>query len=79
MTGSIIGRSKLGDATEDSLWYNRTDWDIALCSDMLRTNSGTSGVGKGGIQTVVTRNFEAITTAPEEGYLIDNNDVILKR
>ncbi|MFR5270619.1 MAG: HmuY family protein [Hoylesella buccalis] len=34
---------------EDALWMLRTDWDIAFCNGMIRTNSGSSGKGKGGI------------------------------
>lgn len=29
----------------------RTDWDIAICRYKVRTNSGTSGVGQGGLYT----------------------------
>lgn len=45
----VVGSSSLGDAREDALWMLRTDWDIAFCNGMIRTNSGSSGKGKGGI------------------------------
>ena len=45
----VVGSSSLGDTHEDALWMLRTDWDIAFCNGMIRTNSGSSGKGKGGI------------------------------
>lgn len=45
----VMGSSSLGDTHEDDLWMLRTDWDIAFCNGMIRTNSGSSGKGKGGI------------------------------
>ena len=79
VTGSVVGSSPLGDAQSDARWYKRTDWDIALCSDMIRTNSGTSGKGKGGIQKISNRNYNAITTAPDDGYIVDRPDIVIKR
>lgn len=34
--------------TEEGEQYHRTDWDLTFCGHRLRTNSGTSGIGKGG-------------------------------
>ena len=48
-TGSVIGLSDFGDEEVDERWRVRKDWDIALCGELIRTNSGTSGVGEGGI------------------------------
>lgn len=79
VTGTVVGTSTFGNAEEDARWYDRVDWDIALCSDMIRTNSGTSGVGSGGIQVVTDRNFNAITTAPADGYSVDRNDILVER
>lgn len=47
---SIIGYSLIGNDKEDQEWYGRTDWDVAFSETGIRTNSGTSGVGKGGIR-----------------------------
>lgn len=44
-----IGTSSFGDAHQDSVWYLRTDWDIALCGKYIRTNGGTSGRGQGAL------------------------------
>ena len=40
-TGSKVGESPLGDAAQDAAWKARTDWDIALCGELIRTNGGT--------------------------------------
>ena len=47
-----MGTSAFGDSSADSEWRQRTDWDIAVCGDLIRTNSGMSGTGNGGIQVV---------------------------
>lgn len=77
--GSVTGTSKLGDETEDAAWAKRKDWDIAICGDMMRTNGGTSGEGEGAIQAVTNRNFNAITEAPADGYIVDTKDVVIKK
>ncbi len=49
-----------------------TDWDIAFHRDDIRTNSGLSGSGKGGIQESASE-YSALTTAPETGYIVDDS------
>lgn len=49
--GKTVGTSDLGDDEADRSWHDRTDWDIALCNGIIRTNSGTSGRGQGGIMS----------------------------
>ena len=73
-TGAVVGTSTYGDDAQDALWRDRTDWDIAFCGDLIRTNSGTSGRGKGGIQRNTTDNFIMLTEAPSEGYITDTDD-----
>ena len=73
-TGEVVGTSKFGDQQQDAQWAERLDWDIAFCSDLIRTNSGTSGRGEGGIQRNTTSNFFNLTEAPEDGYIIDTED-----
>lgn len=34
-TGRKIGTSPLGDAAQDAAWKARTDWDIALCGELI--------------------------------------------
>ena len=76
--GVVVGTSRLTDKSGDAQWSARKDWDFALCGDMLRTNSGTSGIGQGGVQAVTRLNFNALETAPESGYSIDT-EVVVKR
>ena len=73
-TGTVVGTSTFGDDAQDALWRDRTDWDIAFCGDLIRTNSGTSGRGKGGIQRNTTDNYNTLTVAPVEGYIADTDD-----
>ena len=69
-TGRVVGTALLGDEQAEAEWRQRTDWDIALCGDLLRTNSGTSGNGGGGC-LVLDEAFENVLTTPEDGYLLD--------
>ncbi|GHT21015.1 hypothetical protein AGMMS4957_09180 [Bacteroidia bacterium] len=78
-TGEIIGSCDAGDAEAGEVWRNRTDWDLAFHRQNIKTNSGESGVGLGGIlkypQEVL--NFDAILEAPEEGYQTDVPDSVI--
>lgn len=56
---------------DDENWSKRTDWDIAFHTNNVRTNSGTSGVGKGGIMEVKTEDFNAVTEVPSNNFEID--------
>lgn len=77
--GRTVGTSPLGDAEQDAAWKARTDWDIAICGELLRTNSGTSGNGSGGIQSVTNKSFNALDEAPADGYLTDTDDRIIRQ
>ena len=72
-SGEVVGTSALGDETADAQWKNRKDWDVAFCGDMVRTNSGTSGNGKGGLQ-VLDQPYETVLEAPYDGYAVDQGD-----
>lgn len=75
----VLGTSVFGSSEEDALWAGRDDWDIAICGDLIRTNGGTSGIGKGGIQRNTTTDFYNLTEAPAEGYIEDSDDVVVKK
>lgn len=49
-TSQTVGYSTIGNEADDQEWYGRSDWDIAFSEDAIKTNSGTSGHGKGGIR-----------------------------
>lgn len=70
-SGTVVGTSAFGDEEADESWKSRRDWDFAICGEIIKTNSGTSGDGLGGVQINTESSFNAITTAPSEGYLID--------
>lgn len=78
-TGNKVGTSPLGDAAQDAAWKARTDWDIALCGELVRTNGGTSGNGQGAIQQIPNKSFNALDQAPADGYTTDTDDIVIRR
>lgn len=68
----VIGTSIFGSAAEDSIWHNRTDWDIALCGQYMRTNSGTSGKGKGGAAKIIGKTYETLKAIPSDSIKTDS-------
>lgn len=52
--GRTVGFSVFGDTIADAQWAERTDWDIAICGEYIRTNGGTSGQGNAAIATTTT-------------------------
>ena len=74
--GEVVGTGKFDDEESDAEWYARKDWDFAICGDRIKTNSGTSGEGLGGVQKDNTHNFTTLATAPTEGYLTDEIQII---
>ncbi|MBQ9284845.1 MAG: hypothetical protein IJ209_00965 [Bacteroidaceae bacterium] len=48
---SVVATVAFTDTAGQSAMAQRTDWDVALApGGLMRTNSGASGVGSGGIQ-----------------------------
>lgn len=74
--GETVGTSTFLSDEEDKLWAARSDWDFAICGDYIKTNSGTSGNGKGGILRDETHNFQTLKEAPSDGYLIDSEGIV---
>lgn len=48
-SGRVLGTCALSDSLALQVWADRTDWDLALCNGLMRTNGGTSGPGQGGL------------------------------
>ena len=71
----VVGSSSLGDTREDALWMMRTDWDIAFCNGMIRTNSGSSGKGKGGI-TWTPVDYDGIENLRAPSYQTDTRQTV---
>jgi len=69
--GEVVGSSTYCDEDQDAQWAQRSDWDFAICSDKIKTNSGESGKGLGGVQRNTTDAFSTLETAPSDGYLTD--------
>lgn len=66
----IVGYSEFNDSTANAAWAARNDWDIAVSGDLVRTNSGDSGVGMGGILES-EEDYATLRTAPLDGYSTD--------
>ena len=47
-TGEMFNAYGVNKDIKEGEQYDRTDWDLAFCGYVLRTNSGTSGIGRGG-------------------------------
>lgn len=70
----IIGTGS-ADPTEpdDAEWKARTDWDLAFHYKDVRTNSGKSGDGQGGMLEATQTDFTLVTEAPTSGYTVDGD------
>lgn len=70
--GKFVGEGaadpKQGD---DAKWKARTDWDIAFHQHNVRINSGTSGVGKGGILMLETQDFASVKEFSQNNFTVD--------
>lgn len=64
-TGEIFNRHHAGEDIKEGEQYNRTDWDIAFCGYHMRTNSGTSGCGKGGATDLGFGNYDKWTSVSQ--------------
>lgn len=47
-TGEVFNKTAPNQEIKEGEQFDRTDWDFAFCGYHMRTNSGTSGSGKGG-------------------------------
>ncbi len=66
---------------DDAKWAKRTDWDIAFNRYQIRTNSGVSGVGKGGVfivkEMATMKDFLNLKKASKNDYKADEKHEIL--
>ncbi len=69
--GHVVGTSDVNSEQEDELWRTRTDWDIAICGNDIRTNSGTSGMGEGGIVELEQNTYDTILSPWSGPFEID--------
>ena len=79
--GEIVGSCDAGNEADNEAWRDRTDWDLAFHRQDVKTNSGKSGNGKGGILEYDFNgqafDFERVKTAPKGGYQTDVQDSII--
>lgn len=77
--GKVIGSCDAMDALENESWRKRTDWDLAFHRQNIKSNSGVSGVGMGGIVEYKQDelDFDAVIEAPKEGYMVDVPDSVV--
>ncbi|MDR0537577.1 MAG: HmuY family protein [Tannerellaceae bacterium] len=80
-TGQIVGTCDVADQAANQTWGSRNDWDIAFHRQDVKTNSGASGNGGGGILEYdfkdATFNFDAVLEAPKDGYVADAADSVI--
>lgn len=65
----------LGDIVTVSNPATDTNWDLAFMRNHIRTNSGASGEGQGGVYDAGVVGFETVTEAPPAGYVVDVDTV----
>lgn len=61
-TGEAFNRTAPNQDMKEGEQLSHTDWDLAFCSYHLRTNSGTSGPGKGGAVDLGYGNYDRWTS-----------------
>nr|WP_294074926.1 HmuY family protein [Prevotella sp. UBA4952] len=61
-TGQVFNRTAPNQDIKEGEQLSRMDWDLAFCGYHLRTNSGTSGPGKGGAVDLGYGNYDYWTS-----------------
>ena len=64
-TGETFNADKPNADIREGQQRGRLDWDIAFCSYRMRTNSGTSGTGKGGAADLGYGNYKKWESAAQ--------------
>ncbi len=72
--GRVVGSCELTDTAAQHQWARRTDWDLAICDGMIRTNGGDSGVGQGAI-AVSPDDYETTDAAYPAAFVVDRDSV----
>ena len=60
-TGEIFNAYQVNSDIREGEQKTRTDWDLAFCGNKLRTNSGTSGNGRGGVADIGFQGYDRWT------------------
>lgn len=72
--GRVVGSCALTDSAAQHQWARRSDWDLAICDGMIRTNGGDSGAGKGAA-AVSPQSYEATDAAQPAAYATDRDSI----
>ncbi|MDR1681630.1 MAG: HmuY family protein [Prevotellaceae bacterium] len=83
-TGDTVGAGNIDNTAtppqDDASWKDRTDWDIAIHMNNVRTNSGTSGNASGGAYDTGESDFDAVADVPAGAtFTVDTDTVIWTR
>ncbi len=74
-TGDFVGEGIAVKDTispiSDSAWAERTDWDIAFHRNNVRTNSGLSGKGQGGVLPLTIKDMDDVKEVPAGDFVVD--------
>jgi hypothetical protein len=75
-TGEVFNKTAPSQEIKEGEQYSRTDWDMAFCGYHIRTNSGTSGCGKGGAIDLGYggyKNWTSVSQLPANAQWITDN------
>ena len=79
-TGEVFNRTAPNQEIKEGEQKNRLDWDIAFCGYHVRTNSGTSGNGKGGAIDLGYGDYDRwqhIDQLPKgQGWVVDDDKTV---
>ena len=64
-TGEVFNKIKVNGDIKEGEQRERLDWDLAFCGYVMRTNSGTSGKGKGGAADLGYGNYTSWTSVDQ--------------
>ena len=78
-TGEMFNAYGVNRDIKEGEQINRTDWDLAFCGYVMRTNSGTSGIGQGGAADLGYGGYDNWTSKsqlPDDlEWVVDNAEV----
>ena len=64
-TGEIFNAQQVNSDIREGEQKTRMDWDLAFCGNKLRTNSGTSGNGRGGVADMGFQGYDRWTSVSQ--------------
>ncbi len=78
-TGEIFNAQQVNSDIREGEQKTRMDWDLAFCGNKLRTNSGTSGNGRGGVADMGFQGYDRWTSVSQVPrdivWVVDTNNI----